>query len=503
MRLPLAVDLVITGYAGGQITNYDRGMTNLIAQSFGDRLVVTQRPAINLFEVAADQSAGMQGRGINYWDATTALYIVNDDTVYKNSYINDIGTIGSGSKRTYFAENSGSLIMTDPENDQGWTIDEADNVTEITDTDFPPNATPSVGLADGVATLNGTSYVLGEDGTIYGSDFENVTAWSALNFITAEREPDGGTYIGKHHDHIVVMGPRTIEFFFDAANATGSPLSRRDDVFYNLGCHDGRTVWAEGDRLFFVAVEPSGSLGVYMLDNFIPRLISTDSIAAYLSDQLIRAGWLAMGAGYSARGHTFYKLTVHSIGSGVVPLQTITFDAASSLWSMESTDASQGGHFPLVAWTVRSTRLPHAGEGILSNGDLITVQDNNLSPMDGSGGFAYVEDGYVEVGYVAGAESTSASIPITVRCGMWDGGTRNHKFASDLAIIADASSAILNVRWANESTIDFSASRDITTSGKITRLGRFRRRNFEIDGAAITQSVRLEAIEVNLEAGSH
>ncbi len=506
MRLKLAVSLHITKFDGATITEYDRGMTNAIVQKLDDRLIVTQRPSIDVFEAAADHVSDARGRGAFYWDFNSGLYFVNNDTVYKNSHANPIGTISAGVGRVYFTELAGKLLLADPENDEGWVIDAADNVTQITDTDFPPEATPAVGLADGTATLNGTGYVLGEDGGIYGSDFEDLTSWSALNYLTAEREPDGGTFIGRHHDNIVVMGPRTIEFFQDTANPAGSPLSRREDVFYSQGCHDGMTVWAEGDRLFYVGVDPSGPLGVYALEAFTPRKVSNESIDAFLTNALLRAGFSAVGAGFTARGHTFYKLTLYTTPADIAPAVTLVYDATTGVWSDETTPASQVGQFPLMSWTVRTGVGGHVGEGILVNGDLLTVRDD-MTPIDSSGGLVYVEGDYVEdPEYVVGSDASSAPIPVAMRLGMWDGGSSVYKFSDELRLVGDRTETAqaVTITWANERTADFTAARtlDLSRDQKLTRLGRFRRRNYQIT-ASCNEQFRLEALETDIRPGLH
>lgn len=505
MRLKFAVDLHISKSQDAMVTEYDRGLTNAMAQKLDDRLIVSQRPSIDVFEKAADQVSDARGRGLFYWSFNTGLYIVNNDTVYKNSQSNDIGNITAGTERCYFDELAGNLILIDPQNDEGWVIDVGDNVTAISDTDFPPEQTPAIGLAHGVVTLDGTAYVLGEDGTIYGSDFEDLTSWAALNFVSAEREADGGTYIGKHHDNVVVMGPRTIEFFVDSANPTGSPLSRREDVFYSLGCNNGGSVWAEGDRLFFIGVDPSGQLSVYVLDQFSPRRVSNDTIDSYLTNAITRSGYSAVGAGYTVRGHTIYKLTLYTTPSDILPAITLAFDMATGLWSFESTAASDAGHFPLVAWTVRTGVVPRVGEGILSNGDLVTVR-NNDEPLDTIGGLVYVEGDYVEAGYVEGSSDASQPITMTARLGMFDGVSGAFKFCPELRVIADRleSSNTVTIQWCDERTSVFSGGRtlDMNLDQKLTRLGRFRRRNFQLVTSSM-QQLRLEALDIKLTPGLH
>jgi len=79
--------------------------------------------------------------------------------------------------------------MTDPENDEAWSITTGDAVAAIA-SNFPST------LAAGGSVLNNALYVMDTAGVIYGSESGDGTTWNALNFISAARDPDGGVYLG-------------------------------------------------------------------------------------------------------------------------------------------------------------------------------------------------------------------------------------------------------------------------------------------------------------------
>lgn len=451
---------------------------------------------------APQDSMAVPGRAAYYWDAQAALYFVAGDTVYRGSYGTVIGTISDGTERCYFFALGDDLVLLDPENSEGWTIDAGGALTQITDGDFPPEQNPAVPLAHGGAVLNGRLYVLGVDGVVYGSDLEDATSWDALNFVTAERDPDGGTYIGRHSDHVVVMGPRTIEVFYDAANATGSPLSRRQDVAYNMGCNSGESVWIDGDRIWFVGADPSGALGVYVMEGFRLRKVSTGALDSLLTTAITREGARAIGCGFAAHGHPFYALTLAISNEEL----TLVYDDASKMWGLWDTRAADLQNFPLVSWTIRTSRLPRFGEGIMRNGALITISDT-LVPQDGVRGVGYAEPdpGYFAEDYVSEAGGSGSPISIAARTGIQDMGTDRAKFLSQLRVISDrtASPIVCAVRWADGRTDDWSPMRviDLSRQRALHRLGRFHRRNFEVIYAGPEQ-VRLEALELTATVGT-
>lgn len=461
------------------------------------RIIATTREAGKAFAIADVASTDIVGRAAFYWDAAAALYFVAGGTVYRGSYSVPIGDISNGTNRCYFGVLGEKLILTDPGNGEGWTIDIANTLAKVTDTDFPPNQTPSVPLAHGLAILNGRAYVLGADGTIYGSELEDATTWDALNFITAERDPDGGTFIGRHHDHIVAMGPRTIEVFYDAANSVGSPLSRRQDIAYNLGCNSGESVWVNGDRIWFIGVDPSGMLGVYVMESFRPRKVSSGTFDSYLTTAITREGCRAIGSGVTASGRSFYLLTILSDDK---PVTTLVYDDAAGLWGCWEVES---GPFPLVSWSIRTSVLPRFGEGIMYDGRLFTLSDS-LAPFDSVRGSNYAAEDYFAEDYALVTASSGAQFPMKVRLGQNDFGTDSKKFLSQLRVIADRTeeSVPCGVSWADERTGEFTSKRvvDLSTYQALHRLGSCRRRNFAVEVDAHEQ-VWLEALEVTTEVG--
>jgi len=333
VRIPVTPDYRINQFSGGTISELESGITNGMIEVREGIPYLTQRPSIDIFEDASDEGANARGRAIHYWNLASALHILNDGTLYKGSYATSISTSPTaGTKKCKFLEFGTLLLLLDAENDQLFTINTSATVAEVTDTDFPPKDTPAVGIAAGGAVLNNVLYVLDEDGDIHGSDNGDATAWTATNFINASRREDGGVYLGKHSDNLVAFGPSSIEFFYDAGNATGSPLNRRQDVAYNIGCASGESVWEVGDRMFFVSVTAPGMLSVHSLENFQLHKISNATIDSYLTQSIVKDGYSVAGSGFAAHGHWFYLLTLHSTPSDIVPEITLVYDAGVQRW---------------------------------------------------------------------------------------------------------------------------------------------------------------------------
>ena len=504
MRLPVTPDLHINAFSGASITELESGVTNGMVEKTGGRVYLTQRPSIDIFEDAGTHVADARGRAINYWDETGGLYILNNGTLYKNSQSNAISTLPTaGTRKCRFLVLGETLILLDAENNQAFTISNSDAVAEITDTDFPPNQTPAQNLAYGGAILDKYLFVMDTKGVIYNSTLSTPATWLALDFKEAEREPDGGVYLGKHHDNIVAYGVKTIEFFYNASNSVGSPLNRRQDISYNIGCSSGESVWQDGDRSFFVGANDSGALGVFSLEQFAVKKVSNSSIDSFLTQAIVKDGFIAVGSGLSAAGHIFYLLTLYSLPSDLVPDITLVYDDTTGLWGEWETSINGLSKFPLVAWSKRYGVIERYGEGILSNGDLITLNDN-LQPQDTLLGSSYIVDDYVEAGYVVEAGITGTPITMTARTGMYDAGTNRYKYPSTIKQVSDrtATTQDLTIRWTNENNSAFNTGRTVDTSlnAKLSRLGRYQRRNHEIEYSG-TEVLRIEALEGDLTVG--
>ena len=504
MRLPVAKQLDIKAFSGGTITELEAGITNGIVQVVGEVAYVTQRPSVDVFEDAGGAGAAAKGRGIFYWPDTGSTYICNDTDIYKDTQATSISSaITTGSARCYWFPIGGVVIFTDPENDEAFSIATNDTVAAINDTDFPST------LAHGGAYLNNAIYLLSEDGTIYGSDSGDGTSWSALNFIQASRDPDGGVFMAKHHDSLLVFGYSTIEVYYDAANTSGSPLSRRQDVSYNIGCAFGPAVWEIGDRCFWVGVDAAGAFSVYVMEQFQVRKISTDSIDSFITQAFVKGGYTAWASGFSAAGHDFYLLTI-ATGDQLMTETTLCFDDTSGLWHIWDTTINDITQLPLVQWTKRYGSDSQFGQGVLQNGDVISLNDN-INPVDTLLGNLYVEDGasvslnYVVDGYVQSTTGEGVNIAMSVRTGMIDGQTNKYKIPESLRFVGNRTDTAqtLTVKWSNERNDSFNTGRtmDTSTGQKIGRLGRFQRRNHELSMTGDEQFF-LEAVELPLRVGN-
>lgn len=481
IRVPLVTDLYVglggldtVGALDGEYMAY---MQNMVAEKTPDgRMIARLRPTLDL-EVD-NTTAKAKGRGLFFWSSNTTLYIINDDTIYRDSYATPVGTITTGTKKTYIDQIGSRLLITDPQNSQAWTIQTDHTLAQVTDADFPTT------LAHGLTTLNGRAYVMDTSGTIYNSALEDATSWSPLDFISAERNPDGGVYIGKHHNHVVAFGSKSIEFFEDRANPTGSPLSRREDIFHNIGVLFGDGVWEVGDQIYFLGTDTSGSVALYVLENFQVSKLSSEGLGTVFHALIFHRGSSILVSGYHGDGKTI--VNVHPRGYSASS-DFFAYDTQTGLWSIFTSPVDGQGRavFPLTVWNSAPSSFQSFPDprGISSQGDVYYVlSDESLEDF-----------GELFLG-----------VPIVIRSGWVDGGTNKYKYCRALEVVGNFyESEDITIKYSdtdNSKTFTSPVTRTLTSFNpavkrKLTRWGRFVRRNWQIS-ATVNSEIRLEALEL-------
>jgi len=499
MNLSAAPDLIIKGFSGATITRLEAGITNGMIDTVNGTDITTQRPSIDLFEQASVESLAARGRAIYFWDSNNTLYYLNNDTILKGSASGNLATtITAGTKKCKFLQLNQYLILLNPADNKGYYIATGDTVTQIA-SNFPSDIVP------GGAILDGYLFVMDASGTIYNSNLDDVTTWTSGDSINAEREEDGGVYLGKHHDHIVAFGERTIEFFYDNANATNSPLNRREDLSYTIGCADGYSVWDNGDQTVFVGTDLNNGIGVYILDKFSVKKVSTNDIDLLLSQATTRDEYDVIGGGFTAQGHSFYTMTLHTTPSDITSEATYVFDLTAGKWYIWETSVGTQSNFPLVDFTIRAGTDARFGQGIMANGDIILV-NNDLTPQDTIAASTYIVTDYIDAGYFTDSGAQGTAMTTKIRFGHFDGGENNNKFMSSLRpkMEKTTNSQTITVRWADGNEDNFIEAGTFDAQyqyNKIRRCGRFYRRNIEIEFTS-TEQLWIEALEADIKVGT-
>lgn len=407
--------------------------------------------------------------------------------------------------------------------------------TQITDADYPAET------VRGIVYLDGTYYVMEPSGAIHGSDINDPFTWSALNVIQSQSEPDLGVALARQLNLIVSFGEYSTEFFYDAANATGSPLLPYASAFVEIGCASADSIAQAENTIYFMGRARQKGRSIYMMEGTQPKVISTPFI-----DRLLNYDDLADVKAYFLKiaGHGFYVLTLTT--SAI----TLVYDTLTGHWGKWTTltadTALTGATFSWANSKVTGTKASHGlsdGQYVaitLSNPSgynytgAITVEDANtlsypLTSNPGSyvadavitpytesyfnmasttkaGNLDLVQDSTTGTVYTMDTETYldgTAPIKFGVRTSKYDGGNNKEKYFAKIEVIGDKVSGTAHVRYTNDDYQTWSKYRPVSLSAQraqIYRAGRGRRRAFEIINYD-NQPVRLEALEITATEG--
>lgn len=234
-------------------------------------------------------------------------------------------------------------------------------VTQITDADYPSNTTR------GCAYLDGRFFVMTPEAEIYQSALENAASWSALEFIGSQNDPDGGVYLAKVQNYIMSLKEWSTEFFYDAANATGSILSPVQNSAFQIGCASEDSVKEMAGTVVWMGRTKEGfGRGIFRLNGTTPEKISTQMV-----EKIINADSLATVYSWSANvgSHMLYGLTLTNTGV------TLVYDFSSQLWSFFTYLASSGVNKTITA--ISTAGVVTATAHGYSDGDIVPIASTN------------------------------------------------------------------------------------------------------------------------------
>ena len=408
-------------------------------------------------------------RGMHYWEEQDKLYIATSDDVAiitastgvlitsVTPFLTTSGVVGF----TEFAYASGVIKVVCTDGARVATID-ASNVLAIgADADFPATVRPYPVFLDGYLFLSkqGTS-------DIYNSVLDDPLSWVPGDYITAEMLPDSLLRIERLNNYIVAFGTGSIEYFYDAANPSGSPLNRNDTPLKLVGYLGGLAT--HGNRLYFVAQANGTGPEVMMVQDFKLESMDNPPLRRYMAPYTSYEG-----AVISMGGHDFYVLDVGSL--------TYMMDLETRIWTRiaHKTDAT----FPIKY----AVNLSIAGLGTTS---LVAHRGNN--------GLHYFNPSIYQ------DSGVNFTCSFTTEDEAFD--TSREKYMSRIVVMGDrpATNADLTISVSDDDYQTFSTPRAVNLNQEfplLTRWGRFRKRAFRCSLAA-NVPMRLRHLEVDYNIGN-
>jgi len=465
-RLPLLGSYTNRGSSGSK----DQRFINIFPETRkveaieSTRIYLNKRPGLTLYKTIAVGT----GRGLAWF--RNKYYIAIDNKIYEDgatptaviTLSNSTGKVGM------MVANSASIgdYLFICDGIAGWIINSAGAVTAITDVDFPTPHIPIPTFIDGYIIL-----IKGSD--LYNSTVDTPTSWASGEYITAEMFPDPVVALCRQNNQIAALGSSSVEFFYDAANPSGSPLTRNEATAIQIGCAFPNTVYQNEQTFMFVGQSDSGGRAVWQVTGFQPKKISDEFIERILDAETSPS--TCIGFGFRTMGHLFLLINLPTLN------RTFLYDVEEKLWHEWSTNVAN-------AHTVfQCNYMVDSGIGKIT---LLHNTNGSLYYLDPT---VYTDNG--------------TAILCEIVTNKYDMDTYKRKFMSCVLPIADRSPTgnYITMRWSDDDYQTWTSPKTITLTDdfpSFARLGSFRRRAFNIKHDQ-PYELRLEALQVFYYEGDH
>lgn len=307
--------------------------------------------------------------------------------------------------------------------------------------------------AGGIAHMDSYVFALNENGQVCHSGIRNPLTWSILDVINAESYSDGGVAIFRHLNYIGVLGNKTTQFFYDAANSSGSVLSPVDGAIQMVGCANARTLCEMRGVQFFV----SDAGAAYLIAEMRPKRVSTPQIERVLIGATLTD---AYAFGFEYDGHSLFVLTMPTSN------KTLAYDISADEW-LQIQDGS-GNYWPYVN----------------------SATDGTTVYLQGTNGTTYK---------ISGRQDAGANYTMTARTPKTDFGQPGHKRHPFMEVFADKVNGNLDVRYTDDDFSTWSTARNLSLNGRCQsrNWGRFSQRAYEFSYTG-SSDLRLYEVEMVL-----
>lgn len=308
---------------------------------------------------------------------------------------------------------------------------------------------------------------------IYNSDLDNPDKWTAGNFISAEMYPDKIVALTKNNNYVYAVGSNSIEYFYDVANTSGSPLARHDSAVQQFGTVAPATVVQTDKEVILVGETGNGGHTVWTIDGFKEKEIGIPAIRSIFRAE---GSNLHNAVAHCIRvsGQKLYIITLTSV--------TLVYSFDTSMWSMWTSGAT--GATAFIGSYASDGPNGTAYTQDVSNGTIYTISEDNHT----DNGTAFL---------------------CQIVTPKYDFDIINQKFMSRLSLIGDIPTTTgtgntVTVYWSDNDYQTWSSGRTLSFDYDfpvITQLGRFRRRAFKFEYSQ-PYLLRLEAFEVDINKGN-
>jgi hypothetical protein len=234
------------------------------------------------------------------------MYEVNSSTLWEianDGTTTNRGSLLTSTGRVDITDNGNQMLIVD--GTYGYIYTFATHVlARITDVDYPASST--------CAFLNGYFLVQKTDSAEWFiSALYDGTSWDALDFATAESDPDNLVRIMADNGMVLLFGDKTTEFWGDSG-AADFPFARIGAAAIEWGLAARWSLCKFMDSLIFLRKNRLGAVQVCVMAGTTALPVSNEEVDYNLSTYSSLENATAFT--YMASGHPFYQLNIPSAG---------------------------------------------------------------------------------------------------------------------------------------------------------------------------------------------
>lgn len=281
-------------------------------------------------------------------------YFVNGNTLYRvdQSFVEGEEVLASvalgditGSGRVSMADNGKQLMIVDPESGTGWIVDESSGTPfqQITDLDFPANGKPQY-----VVFIDSFFVVTTDSKKFIKSDANNGLSWNALDFGSAEKDPDDIVAPVTFRGELFIAGTETIQSFNNIGGAAGAGFPyQASGLVLPKGVFAPFSLIETNNSFMFIGGGVNESPAIWASNGGEPAKISTTAIDSALQRFSQEEIQQAFAWTYAQSGAYFVGFSL--------PTKAFVYDTISQRWhERTSTITDTKGFTENIRWRVNS-----------------------------------------------------------------------------------------------------------------------------------------------------
>lgn len=248
----------------------------------------------------------------------SVFYAVHRGTLYEINNAGTItsrGTLSTTAGRVDMAYDGSVILLVDGTAGYTYTISGA-TFALISDAQFPNGVTTCTWL-DG-------QFIVGGDGTDVFWISPDGTNWDALDFATAESNPDGIVRVFANSGEVLLFGDNTLEPWGN--NGQGDfPFSPIKGGISTFGLAARWSLCEFNSGLAALMRPPGGQVQVMFISGYVPRPMSSPEMDSIITSYTTVSDAVAFS--YMLGGHPMYQINFPSA------MTSWLFDALSGMWT--------------------------------------------------------------------------------------------------------------------------------------------------------------------------